>query len=142
MRESAYCPFETVDRILNELPGSVSTIVVDFHAEATSEKLAMAEFLNGRVTAVLGTHTHVQTADARILSGGTAALTDVGMAGADHSVLGREVDAVVKKFTSGMPNRLPVVEKGKIRLDAAIVEYDHLTGRAKSIRNISEYIEL
>ena len=142
MKESAYCPFETVEKILAELPSCVKTIVVDFHAEATSEKIAMAEFLDGKVTAVLGTHTHVQTADARVLANGTAAVTDVGMVGADHSVLGRDVSAVVKKFTSGMPVRLPVVESGKIRLDGAVVSYDPATGRATGCQTFSEYITL
>ena len=142
MRDSACCPFETAEKLLKEIPGNVKTILVDFHAEATSEKIAMAEFLDGKVTAVLGTHTHVQTADARILANGTAAVTDVGMVGADHSILGRDVDAVVKKFTSGMPVRLPVVENGKIRLDGAVITYDPVSGRASQCQTFSEYINL
>ncbi|MDR0932556.1 MAG: YmdB family metallophosphoesterase [Victivallales bacterium] len=143
MRESAYNPFESVDEILNnELPKSVKNIFVDFHAEATSEKLAMGYFLDGRVTAVLGTHTHVPTADAQILPGGTARQTDVGMTGAASSVLGREVKDVLYKFTTGMPNRLAVVEKGTMRLEGAIVTYDYLTGRASAIRPISREINL
>ncbi len=140
MRESAYCPFETVEQILKEIPSSVKNIIVDFHAEATSEKLAMGYFLDGKVTAVLGTHTHVPTADARVLPGGTAVQTDVGMAGAAVSVLGRDVAAVLQKFTIGMPNRLPVVETGAIRVDAAVVTYDYLTGRASAIESISREI--
>ncbi len=141
MRESAYCPFETVERILNdELPKHVRTILVDFHAEATSEKIAMAHFLDGRVTAVFGTHTHVRTADARVLPGGTAALSDAGMCGAEVSVLGREVESVLKKFRSGMPVRLPVVEKGNIRVDGAVVTYDPATGRAAAIEGFSEVV--
>ena len=140
MRESAYCPFETVERILTESPASVKNIIVDFHAEATSEKLAMGYFLDGKVTAVLGTHTHVPTADARVLPGGTAVQTDVGMVGASVSVLGRDVAAVLQKFTIGMPNRLPVVENGAIRVDAAVVTYDYLTGRASAIESISREI--
>lgn len=140
---SASCPFETVDDILtNELPKSVKTIVVDLHAEATSEKIAMAAYLDGRVTAVLGTHTHVQTADGRIGPNGTAALSDVGMAGADYSVLGREVPSVVKKFVTGMPTRLPVVEKGLIRVDGAVVSYDPESGRAKDIQTFSRKLEV
>ena len=143
MRDSAYCPFETADRILNEeLPKSVSTILVDFHAEATSEKLAMGYFLDGRVTAVIGTHTHVQTADSRVLPGGTAYLTDAGMVGASTSVLGREVGAVLYKFTTGLPNRLPVVENGPIRLDGAVIGYDYRTGRANAITPISREINI
>ncbi len=136
MRESAYSPFETVENILADLPKTVKTIIVDFHAEATSEMAGMGYFLDGKVTAVLGTHTHVQTADAKLLPNGTAFISDVGMVGAEYSVLGREVEAVVNKFCSGMPHRLPVVEKG-IRLDAAVISYDHLTGRAIGIKNIS-----
>ena len=142
MKESAYCPFVTADEILAQLPGTVKTIVVDFHAEATSEKLAMANYLDGRVTAVLGTHTHVQTADARVLPGGTAAMTDVGMVGAEASVLGRAIPDVLKKFASGMPCRLPVVETGTIRLDGAVVTFDHTTGRASAIESFARRIEL
>ncbi|MDD3118350.1 MAG: TIGR00282 family metallophosphoesterase [Victivallales bacterium] len=136
VRESAYCPFETVDRILQQLPPMIKTIVVDFHAEATSEKAAMGHFLDGRVTAVLGTHTHVQTADAKILPGGTAFISDVGMTGAEYSILGREVEAVIHKFRTGMPMRLPVVEKG-IRLDAVVISYDMNTGKATAIHPVS-----
>jgi len=141
MRDSANCPFETVEKILNELPASVKTILVDFHAEATSEKIAMGYFLDGRVTAVLGTHTHVQTNDAKILAGGTAYLTDVGMVGAEYSVLGRKVEDVVTKFRTGMPKRLPVAE-GLIRLDGCVISYDHLTGRANKITAISRTTEV
>lgn len=143
MREPAGDPFETADRILNEeLPKTVKSIFVDFHAEATSEKLAMGYFLDGRVTAVFGTHTHVPTADALILPGGTARQTDVGMAGAVTSVLGRSVEDVLFKFTTGMPNRLAVVEKGPIRLDGTVVTYDHASGRASAIRPFSREITI
>lgn len=141
VKDSAYCPFETAEKILTQIPGNVKCIIVDFHAEATSEKAAMAHFLNGKVTAVIGTHTHVQTADAKVLSGGTAFISDAGMTGAEHSILGREVDAVVDKFRSGMPRRLPVVENG-IRLDAAIISYDLNSGRATAIKNISRMSEV
>jgi len=141
MRDSAYCPFETAEKLLSEIPGSVKTILVDFHAEATSEKIAMGYFLDGKVTAVLGTHTHVQTNDAKILAGGTAYLTDTGMVGAEYSVLGREVQEVVKKFRTGMPRRLPVAE-GPVRLDACVISYDHITGRANSITPVSRITEV
>jgi len=136
MKESAYCPFETVENILKEIPPTVKTILVDFHAEATSEKIAMGYFLEGKVTAVLGTHSHVQTADAKILPGGTAYITDVGMTGAERSVLGRDLDAVVAKFRYGIPRRFAVVEEG-IRLDAVVVSYDPKSGEASEIKNIS-----
>lgn len=136
VRDSAYCPFETVEKILKEFPSNVNCIIVDFHAEATSEKLAMGHFLNGRVTAVVGTHTHVQTADATVRSAGTACLTDVGMTGGEESILGRDIDAVIRKFRTGMPVKLPVVESG-IRLDAAVISYDLKTGRATDIQTFS-----
>ena len=142
MRDCACSPFEKIEKILSELPAGVKTILVDFHSEATSEKLAMGYFLDGKVTAVLGTHTHVQTADARVLPGGTAVLSDVGMCGADRSVLGREVEAVLKKFRTGMPVRLPVVENGLIRVDGAAVSYDPVSGKACSITPFSRTIGL
>ena len=141
MRDSAYCPFETAEKLLAELPSSVKTVLVDFHAEATSEKIAMGYFLDGKVTAVIGTHTHVQTNDAKILAGGTAYMTDAGMVGAEYSVLGRKVEEVVKKFRTGMPRRLPVAE-GVIRLDGCVISYDHTTGRANSITPISRMVEV
>lgn len=140
MRESACCPFATAEQILQQIPSTVKCIVVDFHAEATSEKIAMGYFLDGKVTAVIGTHTHVPTADAKVLPGRTAYLTDVGMTGAERSVLGRDVDAVVEKFVTGLPRRFTVVETG-IRMDFAIVSYDPGTGRATGIRNMSRMVE-
>ena len=140
MRDSAYCPFETVEKILEQLPSSVKTIFVDFHSEASSEKLAMGYFLDGKVTAVLGTHTHAQTADAKVLPGGTAVITDAGMCGAEYSVLGREVPAVLKKFRTGMATRLPVVEDGEIRVDGVCVSFDASSGRATGITAFSPLI--
>ncbi len=135
MRECAFSPFDTVTQILAELPSRIKTIFVDFHAEATSEKRAMGYFLEGKVTAVFGTHTHIQTADEQILPQGTAIISDVGMVGGRRSVLGREVKAVLQKFTTGIPNRLPVVEKD-IELNAVVVTYDYLTGKASDIQRI------
>jgi len=136
MRECAFNPFNTADRIINELPQRIKTVFVDFHAEATSEKRAMGYFLEGRITAMFGTHTHVQTADEQILPGGTAVISDVGMVGGQRSVLGRDVEAVLRKFTTGLPGRFPVVEDN-IQLDAAIVTYDYMTGKAQKIERIS-----
>ena len=137
VRESAYCPFETVEKILKDKAlRNIKTIIVDFHAEATSEKMALGYFLDGKVSAVVGTHTHVQTADAKILPQKTAFISDLGMVGADYSVLGRNVDAVVKKFRTGMPVRLTVEETG-IRLDAVIVNINPETGSANSIKPMS-----
>lgn len=137
MRDSTYCPFETAEQILTQIPITCKCIFVDFHAEATSEKAAMAWFLDGRVTAVIGTHTHVQTADAKILPQGTAMLSDVGMVGGERSILGRDVEDVVRKFRTGMPTRLNVTENN-IRLDAAVLTYELNTGRAVSLTPISE----
>lgn len=137
MKDSAYCPFETVDRILSEGRLKSKVIIVDVHAEATSEKIAMGHFLDGRVTAVLGTHTHVQTADAQILPKGTAYLTDLGMTGPHLSVLGRSVADVLEKFTIGIPCRLPVEEHPPYRLDGAVVDFDPSSGLAREIRILS-----
>ncbi len=142
MRESAYCPFETAEKILAGLPSTVKTIIVDFHAEASSEKLAMGRFLDGKVTAVLGTHTHVQTADAKVLPGGTAVISDTGMCGAEYSILGREVPAVLRKFRSGMATRLPVVENGEIRVDGVCVTFDQNSGKASNIVQFSRMVNL
>lgn len=139
MKESAYCPFEKVQEVLNSIPKNIKSIIVDFHAEATSEKAAMAHFLDGKVTAVLGTHTHVQTADAKILPEGTAFISDVGMVGSEASILGRTIDSVINKFVTGMPKRLPVNDH-ETRLDAVVVSYDMTTGKANSITNISRMV--
>lgn len=142
MKNSALCPFMEIDRILKEIPSYVKCILVDFHAEVTSEKLAMARYLDGKVTAVLGTHTHVQTADAAVLKGGTAYITDVGMVGAEESILGRSIENVIYKFTTDMPNRLEVVETGSMRFCAVIVSYDMKTGRASAITPLSILIDI
>ena len=140
MKDFSECPFAACDTILKQLPGTVKTVFVDIHAEATSEKIALGRYLDGRVTAVIGTHTHVQTSDAKILPGGTAYLTDAGMTGAENSVLGRTVESVVAKFTTGMPGRLPVVEEG-IRMDGAVVTYDYQTGKASDIQIFSRFFD-
>ncbi len=141
MRDSfAECPFETADRILKEIPRSIKNIIVDFHAEATSEKAAMAHYLDGRVSAVLGTHTHVQTNDDKIFPGGTAFISDVGMAGPAYSILGRDVKAVIEKFVSGMPKRLDVAT-GDVRLDAVCVSLDPQNGKAIEINKISRIVK-
>lgn len=136
MKDSAYCPFETVEEILKQIPITVKCIIVDFHAEATSEKLAMAHFLDGKVTAVFGTHTHVQTADARVSANGTASITDVGMVGGNNSILGRSCEDVLRKFRIGMPCKLAVVEED-IRCDAVVLSYEMNTGRAVSLTPLS-----
>jgi metallophosphoesterase (TIGR00282 family) len=118
----------------------VGPILLDFHAEATSEKIAMGRALDGKVTAVFGTHTHVQTADEEIFPGGTAYLSDAGMCGPARSVLGREIDSVIWRFRTGMPTRFPVA-KGAVRLCGAIVDADEVTGQALAVRRVSELVE-
>ena len=118
-------PFESAfiaaDRLVAEARARTPVIVVDFHAEATSEKVALARYLDGRVTAVLGTHTHVQTADARVLAGGTAAITDAGMTGPHDSVIGSDDHTALKRFLTGMPTRLEPAT-GDVRIEGALVE--------------------
>ena len=126
-------PFHAVNRILEGIKAKV--IVVDFHAEATSEKVAMGWHLDGRVTAVLGTHTHIPTADQRILPGGTAYQTDVGMSGPYDSVIGVEKDLVLRKFLTGMPSKFEAA-KGNPKMCATLVSCDPQTGRATAIQRI------
>lgn len=140
MKDGSYCPFTEVTNILKKIPSRIKSIFVDFHAEATSEKIAMGRYLDGKVTAVLGSHTHVQTGDSEIFPGGTAYITDAGMVGAHYSILGRSVEDVVYKFTTGMPTRLKVVEHGEIRLDCVVVSYNMNTGKATNIQTISRKI--
>jgi len=135
------CPFRTADAILKQLPAS-STIIVDMHGEATSEKVAMGWYLDGRVSAVLGTHTHVGTVDARVLPRGTAFVCDVGMVGSRDSVIGDDVDAVLSRFLSQLPHRLPVAENSRIlQFNAVLVEIDEATGLARSIVRVDREIE-
>jgi len=129
------CPFRAVDALLEGIPESVKIRFVDMHAEATSEKLAMGWYLNGRVTAMVGTHTHVPTADERVLPGGTAYITDLGMTGPYESVIGIEKDTAIRKFLSQLPERFEVA-KGNVQLCAALVEADAQTGRAISIQRV------
>ncbi len=128
-------PFEAADRLLAQLPSEVKVIVVDFHAEATSEKQALAYHLEGRVSAVLGTHTHVPTADARVLRGGTALVTDVGMTGPYDSVIGMRADRVLRRFAL-QTNVAFEVAKGDVRLAGAVVDIDQTTGRARSVLSL------
>lgn len=130
-------PFAAADRLLRGLPTGVKARVVEVHAEATSEKVAMGHFLDGRASVVFGTHTHIPTADAKILPGGTAYITDLGMCGPYDSVLGRRKDRVVKHMTTGMPHPFDVATSD-VRLCGALVEIDESTGRAVSIERIEE----
>jgi hypothetical protein len=129
-------PFAVVLREIEALRPRTRIIFVDFHAEATSEKVAMGWFLDGKVTAMVGTHTHVQTADERVLPRGTAYLTDVGMTGPHDSVIGVEIDAAVGRFLNAMPVRFETAS-GNPRLNAVVIEADDLTGRATDIERVS-----
>ena len=128
-------PFAAADKILSSLPGGVKVIVCDMHAEATSEKVAMGHWLDGRASLVFGTHTHIPTADSKILPGGTAYQTDLGMCGPYDSVLGRRKDRVVKYMTTNMPHMFEVAT-GDVRMCGALVEINPDTGKAESIERI------
>ena len=132
--QPADCPFRAADAVLREIPKDVP-VFVDFHAEATSEKVTLAHYLDGRVTAVVGTHTHVQTSDARLLPNGTAFLTDLGMTGPYISSIGRNLAPVTKKFLTGVPARFDVAE-GPCVLEGAVIDFDPATKRARAIETV------
>jgi metallophosphoesterase (TIGR00282 family) len=127
------CPWKAADRVLASIPPEVKVIIIDFHGEATSDKQLMARYLDGRVSAVLGTHTHVPTADEEILPGGTAMQCDVGMTGPHDSILGRRIDRVMETTLTFNPTHFEVAT-GDVRLNGSIVDIDPTTGRATAIR--------
>ncbi len=129
------CPFQAADRVLEQIKGKAQIIIVDVHAEATAEKYLLAHHLKGRVSAVLGTHTHVQTADEQVLPGGTAFISDVGMTGPYDSVLGRRIDRVLFTTVTFIPSMFDVAT-GDPRLAGALIEVDPTTGQASSIRRL------
>lgn len=129
------CPFRKVDEIITEIKEKTPLILVDFHAEATSEKVAMGWHLAGRVSAIVGTHTHVQTADERILPGGTAYITDLGMTGPRDSVIGVQKDIILKKFITGLPQRFSVANTS-YQFNAVLIDIDDHTGAATDINRI------
>jgi hypothetical protein len=128
------CPFQAVKNILENILKETPVVIVDMHAEATSEKLAMGFFLSGKVSAVLGTHTHIPTADERIISG-TAYITDCGMTGSFDSVLGRDKAAIIEKFVTNLPVKFNLAQ-GDVRLQGVILDIDEKTGRASKIERI------
>lgn len=135
------CPFRAMDRLLDELGNRrPPVIIIDFHAEATSEKVAMGRYLDGRVSAVLGTHTHVGTIDTRVLPNGTAYVTDIGMVGPIDSIIGDNSEMVLERFLTMLPNRLSV-GKGRTMFNAVLVETDDTTGRAISIERITREVD-
>ncbi len=133
--ESLDCPFQTADRELEIMSHQTRTIFVDFHAETTSEKKAMGFFLNGRVSAVVGTHTHVQTADEQILSEGTAYITDAGMTGPQDSIIGMDKAKILERFLTKRPAKYDVASQD-IRLQGVLVDIDEVSGRAFAIRRV------
>ena len=134
------CPFRAMDKLLAELKHKPPVIIVDFHAEATSEKMAMGRYLDGRVSAVLGTHTHVGTIDAQLLPQGTAYVTDIGMTGPTDSIIGDDPESVLRRFLTGMPHRLSV-GKGKPIFNAIMVEVAEDSGQARTIERICRQME-
>lgn len=134
------CPFKSIEERLDKIREEVPNILVDIHAEATSEKVAMGYFLDGKVSAVIGTHTHVQTADEKILPGGTAYLTDVGMTGPVDSVIGMKKDVALKRFLARLPFRLDVAN-GKGQFCAVLIQIDPESGRANRIERIQMEVE-
>lgn len=142
MREIPDCPFRTFDDIMDRRAGETfDAIIVDFHAEATSEKTAFARYADGRVTAVLGTHTHVPTADEAVTAKGTAYLTDVGAVMAHDSILGIGTDDILKAFVTQLPSRHTLPRTGTGELNGALITVDR-TGKAKSIKRIREFVEI
>jgi len=130
-------PFRSIEAAVAKMRHETSNIIVDVHGETTSEKIAMGRFLDGKVSAVIGTHTHVQTADEQIFPGGTAFLCDAGMCGPINSILGRAIDPIMNRFVSNLPASFPVAG-GEVRLRGAVVEIDEGTGRAVRINRVDE----
>src|ERR1700720_2887021 len=130
-------PFRTVQAAVTRMRGETASIIVDIHGETTSEKIAMGRFLDGKVSAVIGTHTHVQTADEQIFPGGTAFMCDAGMCGPINSILGRAIEPIMNRFISNMPASFPVAT-GEVRLRGALIEIDERTGRARRITRVDE----
>ena len=131
-------PFRAVETAVTEMQQETANIIVDVHGETTSEKIAMGRFLDGKVSAVIGTHTHVQTADEQIFPGGTAFLCDAGMCGPVNSILGRAIDPIMHRFISNLPASFPVAG-GDVRLRGALIEIDETTGRAVRITRVDEH---
>jgi 2',3'-cyclic-nucleotide 2'-phosphodiesterase len=135
----ADCPFRSAERAVEELRAKTPVIFVDMHGEATSEKVAMGRFLDGKVSAVVGSHTHVQTADESLLPGGTAYLTDAGMCGPEPSVLGVKTEQVLRRFLTQMPTRFEVAA-GPVLVQGALIDVDAASGRATAIRRVQERV--
>jgi hypothetical protein len=138
--EALDCPFRVANEAVARLREQVRVIIVDMHAEATSEKQAMGFYLDGRASAVIGTHTHVQTADERVLPGGTAYITDVGMTGPKNSIIGMQPEGIMARFISRLPARFEVA-RGPVLLSAAVITVNEETGLAEGIQRLQQEIE-
>jgi metallophosphoesterase (TIGR00282 family) len=136
------CPFRAMDSLLSGFKSNYSIIIVDFHAEATSEKVAMSRYLDGRVSAVVGTHTHVGTVDASIFPHGTAHVTDIGMTGPSDSIIGDDVETVLKRFLTAIPRRLAVGSGKKMVFNSVLINVDEKTGQSISIERIDREVEI
>lgn len=129
-------PFDIFDQYIEEIKKKSDIIIIDFHAEATAEKLAFAHYVDGQVAVLVGTHTHIQTSDDRILPEGTAYITDLGMCGACDSILGMEVESVIYRFKTQIPERYKIKKDGKYKLEGAIIDINEKTGRSNNINRI------
>jgi metallophosphoesterase (TIGR00282 family) len=132
---NADCPFRAMDKLLEELSNRPAVIIIDFHAEATSEKNALGRYLDGRVSAIVGTHTHIGTVDTRVLPKGTAYVTDIGMVGPMDSIIGDSTEDVIHRFLTQMPHRLSVGE-GRVLFNSVLIDIDETTGSASGITRI------
>jgi len=139
MRYNVACPFRSLKNIVEQIKKETPLIIVDFHAEATSEKIAMGHFIDGEISILFGTHTHIQTADEKVLPQGTAYITDLGMTGPYDSVIGQDKEAIVKRFLSSMPIRFQVA-KDDIKLHGVVVDVDEKTGKARNIQRLQRSI--
>jgi metallophosphoesterase (TIGR00282 family) len=135
-------PLRCMDSLLSELPPEIKIVIIDFHAEATSEKMALGRYLDGRVSAVLGTHTHVGTIDAQVFPGGTAYVTDIGMTGPLNSIIGDDNQAVLQRFMTQIPQRLNVAEEKTVVFNAILVEVDEISGHAVGIERLQKVVDV
>jgi len=142
MHEQHDSPFHKLDEILKEIAKSVKVVIIDIHAETTSEKMALGWYVDGRASAVIGTHTHAPTADARLLLKGTAHVTDVGMCGGYDSVIGDDRDVRVNQFLDQMPRKHAVQEDGPMQMNAVLIDIDAKTGKADSIERLDAVVEI
>jgi len=140
MRYNVNCPFKELKNLVGKIKGQTKVIVVDMHAEATSEKVALGHFIDGEVSAVVGTHTHVQTADEKILSQGTAYITDLGMTGSQDSVIGQKKEIIIQRFLTTLPEKFQVATDD-VMLSGVVVEIDEYTGKAKSIARVQRRLK-